>query len=52
MTMERIIKLMVGRELTNRFPPKDQRDRRASLLEVEGLTAMYSKSARCFLQCT
>ena len=23
MTMERIIKLMVGRELTNRFPPKD-----------------------------
>ena len=24
LTMEEIIKLMVGRELTNRFPPKDQ----------------------------
>ena len=23
MTMDKIIKLMVGRELTNRFPPKD-----------------------------
>ena len=42
MTMERIIKLMVGRELTNRFPPKDN-EIGGVLLEVEGLTAMYSK---------
>ena len=28
LTMNEIIKLMVGRELTNRFPPKDERDRR------------------------
>lgn len=42
MTMERIIKLMVGRELTNRFPPKDN-EIGDVLLEVEGLTAMYSK---------
>ena len=38
----RIIKLMVGRELTNRFPPKDN-EIGGVLLEVEGLTAMYSK---------
>lgn len=42
MTMERIIKLMVGRELTNRFPPKDN-EIGGVLLEVEGLTAMHSK---------
>ena len=42
MTMERIIKLMVGRELTNRFPPKDNVIGEVAM-EVEGLTAMYSK---------
>ena len=42
LTMEEIIKLMVGRELTNRFPPKDN-EIGGVLLEVEGLTAMYSK---------
>ena len=28
LTMEEIIQLMVGRELTNRFPPKDEQARR------------------------
>lgn len=41
LTMNEIIKLMVGRELTNRFPPKTNKIGEA-LLEVEGLTAMYS----------
>lgn len=41
LTMEHIIKLMVGRELTNRFPPK-QNEPSEVILEVEGLTAMYS----------
>ena len=40
--MDEIIRLMVGRELTNRFPPKDN-EIGGVLLEVEGLTAMYSK---------
>lgn len=41
LTMEKIIKLMVGRELTNRFPPKTNKPGEIAL-EVEGLTAMYS----------
>ena len=41
LTMEKIIKLMVGRELTNRFPPKTNTPGEVAL-EVEGLTAMYS----------
>ena len=41
LTMEKIIKLMVGRELTNRFPPKTKTPGEVAL-EVEGLTAMYS----------
>lgn len=41
LTMNEIIKLMVGRELTNRFPPKTNKIGEA-LMEVEGLTAMYS----------
>ena len=42
LTMNEIIKLMVGRELTNRYPEKDNvvGD---PLLEVKSLTAMYSK---------
>lgn len=41
LTMNEIIKLMVGRELTNRFPPKTNKVG-DPLLEVEDLTAMYS----------
>ena len=41
LTMDKIIKLMVGRELTNRFPPKVNEPGEVAL-EVEGLTAMYS----------
>ena len=42
LTMEEIIKLMVGRELTNRFPPKTPVQSDEEILRVEGLTAMYS----------
>ncbi len=41
LTMDKIIKLMVGRELTNRFPPKTNKPAEVAL-EVSGLTAMYS----------
>ena len=41
MTMDRIIKLMVGRELGNRFPEKTNRPDRIAL-EVKGLTARYA----------
>ena len=41
-TMNEIIKLMVGRELTNVYPPKDNVIGE-KLLEVRGLTAEYSK---------
>lgn len=39
--MNTIIKLMVGRELGNRFPPKSS-TAGETLLEVKGLTAMHS----------
>lgn len=39
--MDKIIKLMVGRELTNRFPPKDNVIGEVAL-EVSNLTAAYS----------
>lgn len=42
MDMNKIIKLMVGRELTNRFPPKDNEVLDEISLEVEGLTGMYN----------
>ncbi len=42
LTMNEIIKLMVGRELTNRYPEKDNVVGEP-LLEVKSLTAMYSK---------
>ena len=42
LTMNEIIRLMVGRELTNRFPPKDNQVSDENILEVKGLTAMYS----------
>ena len=41
MTMEKIIKLMVGRELGNRFPERKNKPGKP-LLEVEGLTSRYS----------
>ena len=41
LTMDEIIRLMVGRELTNRYPHKDNVVGE-ELLRVEGLTAMYS----------
>ena len=42
LTMNEIIRLMVGRELTNRFPPKDNTVMSEVSLKVEGLTAAYS----------
>ena len=42
LTMEEIIKLMVGRELTNRFPPKDNVPGE-TILEVEGLSGRYTR---------
>ena len=41
MTMDEIIRLMVGRELTNQFPPKTNKPGEYAL-EVENLTAQYS----------
>ena len=41
LTTEKIIKLMVGRELGNQFPPKDNKPGETAL-EVEHLTAQYS----------
>ena len=41
LSMDDIIRLMVGRELTNQFPPKTNKPGEISL-EVEGLTAQYS----------
>ncbi len=41
LTTEKIIKLMVGRELNNQFPPKTNKPGEVAL-EVEGLTAQYS----------
>lgn len=41
LTTEHIIKLMVGRELNNQFPPKTNRPGEVAL-EVEHLTAQYS----------
>ena len=43
LTTDKIIKLMVGRSLTNRFPKKDNAPGE-TLLEVEGLTAKYQPS--------
>ena len=42
LTMEEIIRLMVGRELTNRFPPKDNVPGEA-ILEVENLSGKYTR---------
>ncbi len=42
LTMEEIIRLMVGRELTNRFPPKENVPGE-TILEVEGLSGKYTR---------
>ena len=42
LTMNEIIKLMVGRELTNRFPPKDNKPGEV-ILEVEHLAGKYTR---------
>ena len=42
LTMDEIIRLMVGRPLTNRYPPKDNPLSDEEILRVEGLTAQYS----------
>ncbi|HHX59546.1 MAG TPA: galactose/methyl galactoside ABC transporter ATP-binding protein MglA [Epulopiscium sp.] len=43
LTTEKIINLMVGRDLTNRFPPKDNIPGE-TILEVKNLTATYQPS--------
>jgi len=42
LTMNQIIRLMVGRELTNRFPPKEHVVSDKVVLRVQNMTAMYS----------
>ncbi|MGE9970403.1 sugar ABC transporter ATP-binding protein [Candidatus Pseudoscillospira sp. SGI.172] len=42
LTMEEIIKLMVGRELTNRFPPKNNEPGEV-ILDVEHLSGKYTR---------
>lgn len=42
LTMDEIIRLMVGRELTNRFPAKDNIPGNV-ILEVEGLSGKYTR---------
>lgn len=43
LTTEQIINMMVGRDLTNRFPPKDN-GVKEEILKVEGLTALNQPS--------
>ncbi|HSK68651.1 MAG TPA: sugar ABC transporter ATP-binding protein [Candidatus Limnocylindria bacterium] len=43
LTMGEIIRLMVGRELTNRYPPRQDSVRPEVALKVEGLSAKYSR---------
>ncbi len=42
MSMERIIKLMVGRELSNRFPPRISKPGE-TVLEIRGISSRYTK---------
>ena len=42
LTKEEIIRLMVGREMTNQFPPKPHCAQKEDIMTVEGLTAAYS----------
>lgn len=43
LTMEEIIRLMVGRELTDRFPPKDNVVSKEVVLDVENVSGMYTR---------
>ena len=43
LTKAEIIRLMVGREMTNQFPPKLQNPYTEDIMRVEGLTAQYSQ---------
>ena len=45
LTTDKIIKLMVGRDLTNRFPPKTNKPKDV-ILEVKNLTGAYQPSIR------
>lgn len=45
LTTDMIIRLMVGRDLTNRFPPKDNQPGE-KILKVEGLTATHQPSIK------
>jgi methyl-galactoside transport system ATP-binding protein len=45
LTVDKIIKMMVGRDLTNRFPPKTNKPGE-ELLAVEGLTGTYMPTCR------
>ncbi|MDR1133847.1 MAG: ATP-binding cassette domain-containing protein [Synergistaceae bacterium] len=45
LTVDKIIKMMVGRDLTQRFPPKTNKPG-AELLEVESLTGLYMPTCR------
>ena len=42
MTMEKIIRLMVGRELSNRFPPKNK-EIGDTVLEIKNISSRYAK---------
>ncbi|MDR0396222.1 MAG: ATP-binding cassette domain-containing protein [Oscillospiraceae bacterium] len=42
LTMNEIIRLMVGREMSNRFPPRDSRALEGAVLEAENLSGRYS----------
>ena len=42
LTKGEIIRLMVGREMTNQFPPKLENPHTEDIMKVEGLTAQYS----------
>ena len=48
-SMDEIIKLMVGRELTNRFPPKDNKVGEV-ILDVEGISGKYTQLKDASLQ--
>ncbi len=43
LTKAEIIRLMVGREMTNQFPPKLQNPYTEDIMRVQGLTAQYSQ---------
>lgn len=46
LTTDKIIKLMVGRELTNRFPPKDNEPSQEVLMSVQHLTGKYGPTCK------